>query len=150
MKLFNLAIACAVFFVLMAAPAQAEVLDQGRYPFEFVVPDDLNCAGEDGLAQGIVHLVVTTMPRGGLNIHISAQGTWTGLDSGNEAKWLENINDVLPMTGENYVRTVQQRLRILTKGRGNDFFLRFSFHITVVGGEVTAYIDSFTTECTVD
>lgn len=150
MKLFPLVIACAVMFVLTPAPAQGEVLDQGRYPFEFVVIDELNCAGEDGLAQGIYHQIVTTMPRGNLNIHISAQGTWTGLESGNELMWLDNINDVFPVSGENVVYNFVQRLRILTEGPGNDFFLRYNFHITIVGGEVTSYIDSFTTECTVD
>jgi hypothetical protein len=149
-KLFHLVIACAVVFVLTAAPAAAELVFQEWEPFEPVVTDDSGCAGEDGMAQSMVHTTVTTMPRGNLNTHINARGTWTGISTGNEAAWLDIINDVLAMLGENLVWTIQQRLRILTQGPGNDFFLRYRFHVTVVGGEVTAYIDSLTTECTVD
>jgi hypothetical protein len=90
------------------------------------------------------------MPQGDVSVHLNARGTWTGIVNGNEAKWLDNINDVLPIAGENFVQTFQQRLRILTKGPGNDFFVRYKIHITVIGGEVTAYVDSFTTECTAD
>ena len=150
MKLIQVVIACAVMFVVTAAPANAEVFIQDWFPFEMVVTDDGDCAGEDGLAQGMVHYTVGTMPRGQFNVHINARGTWTGLETGLEAKWLDNINDVLPIDGENFVYTYQQRLRLLGQGPGNDFFLRYRFHVTVIGGEVTAYVDSLTIECTAD
>ena len=149
MKLIQVAIACAVMFIVAPAPAKAEIIVQNWQPFEFPVTDDFDCAGEDGLAQGMVHTTVSTMPQGQFNIHINARGTFTGLDTGNEWKWLDNINDVLPINGENFVWTIQQRLRLLGQGPGNDFFLKLKFHVTVIGGEVTAYVDSFTVECTV-
>jgi hypothetical protein len=149
MKLIQVIIACAVILVVSSAPAQAEVIQQGWFPFEFVTTDDFDCSGEDGLAQGMFHSTITTMPRGQFNVHLNARGTWTGLETGFEAKWLDNINDVLPISGENIVHTFQQRLRILSQGPGNDFFLSYRFHVTVIGGEVTAYVDSFTIECTV-
>jgi len=151
MKLIRVAIACAVMFIVAPATAKAEIIEQSWNPFEFVVTDDFGCAGEDGLAQGMVHNTVSTMPRGGFNVHINARGTWTGFNTGNEYKWLDNINDVWPLfTGENDVYTFQQRLRLLRKGPGNDFFLKYRFHITVTGGEVTAYVDSFSVECSVE
>ena len=149
MKINQVIIACAVMLVVTTAPAKAEVIVQEWSPFEFVTIDDFDCAGEDGLAQGMVHTTVATMPQGGVSAHINARGTWTGLETGNEGKWLDNINDVLPILDENFVHTFQQRLRILSQGPGNDFFLSYRFHVTVIGGEVTAYVDSFTIECTV-
>jgi len=150
MKLIQVIIACAVMFIVTAAPAKAEIIDQFWGPFEFPTTDDFDCAGEDGFAQGMVHVTVANMPQGGVSFHLEARGTWTGIATGNEGKWLDNINDVLPIDGENFVQTFQQRVRILGKGRGNDFFLKYKFHVTVIGGEVTAYVDSLTTECTVD
>ena len=148
MKLIQVIITCAVIFIVTAAPANAEVIVQDWSPFEFIVTDDSDCAGEDGLAQGMVHTTVATMPQGGFSVHLNARGTWTGLETGNEAKWLDNINDVLPIQGENVVYTFQQRLRILG-GPGGAFFLRYKFHIVDIGGEVRSYIDSLTIECTV-
>ena len=148
MKLIQVIITCAVIFIVTAAPANAEVIFQDWSPFEFSVTDDSNCAGEDGLAQGMAHTTVATMPRGGLSIHLNARGTFIGLETGSEAKWLDNISDVLPLQGENVVYNFQQRLRILGGPRGA-FFLRYKFHVTDLGGEVTAYIDSLTIECTV-
>jgi hypothetical protein len=149
MKLIKVVFAGAVMFVVTAGPANAEVIVNDWFPFEFVVIDGGDCAGEDGVAQGIVHQTVTTMPQGNFNVHINARGTWTGIETGNEGKWLDNINDVLPILGENVVYTFQQRLRILGQGPGGDFFLRYKFHVTEIGGEITSYIDSLTTECTV-
>ena len=97
MKLIQVIITCAVIFIVTAAPANAEVIVQDWSPFEFIVTDDSDCAGEDGLAQGMVHTTVATMPQGGFSVHLNARGTWTGLETGNEAKWLDNINDVLPI-----------------------------------------------------
>ena len=139
--------ACAVVFIVTAAPANAEIIDQDWSPFEFIVTDDFDCAGEDGLLQGMAHTTVATMPQGGLSIHFNARGTFTGLDTGTEWKWLDNINDVLPIEGENVVYTFQQRLRVIGGPRA-DFFLKDKFHVTVIGGEVTAYVDSITVECT--
>ena len=150
MKLNQVIIACAVMLVVTAAPAKAEVIRQEWSPFEMVVTDDFDCAGENGLAQGMVHWTVTTMPRGQFNVHLNARGTWTGLVTGIEAKWLDNVNDVLPIDGENFVWTIQQRLRLLGQGPGNDFFLSYRFHVTVIGGELTAYVDSFSFKCSLD
>jgi hypothetical protein len=150
MKIIYVVVACALMFIVTASPVSAKVVVQDWSPFEMVTTDDFDCAGEDGLAQGMRHLTVATMPRGGFSFHLNARGTWTGLQSGNEVKWLDNINDVLPIDGENFVLTQQQRLRLLGQGPGNDFFLKYKFHVTVIGGEVTAYVDSFTTECIVD
>jgi hypothetical protein len=148
MKIIQVIITCAVIFIVTAAPAKANN-PQYRSHFESVIIDSSGCAGEDGLAQGMVHVTVANMPGRGVSEHINAQGTWIGLETGNEAKWLDNINDVLPITGENVVYTFQRRLRILGQGPGGDFFLRYKFHVTDIGGEVTAYFDSATTECTV-
>jgi hypothetical protein len=49
MKLIQVIIACAVILVVSSAPAQAEVIQQGWFPFEFVTTDDFDCSGEDGL-----------------------------------------------------------------------------------------------------
>lgn len=141
-------ITCALVFIVTASPANAGVIVQDWSPFEFIVPDDSDCSGQPGLAQGMVHTTVATMPRGGFNIHVNARGTWTGLDTGVEAKWLDNISDVLPILGENFVYTYQQSLRILG-GPGGSFFLRYKFHLVEIGGEVRSYIDSLTIECTV-
>ena len=140
--------ACAVVFIVTAAPANAEVIIQDRSPFEFPVTDDADCAGEDGIAQGMAHWTVATTPRGGLNVHLNARGTCIGVETGSEAKWLDNINDVLPILGENFVYNFQQSLRIIGGPRGS-FFLRYKFHVTDIGGEVRAYIDSLSIECTV-
>jgi len=140
--------ACAVVFIVTAAPANAEIIVQDWSPFEFIVTDDSDCAGEDGLAQGMAHTTIATMPRGGLNVHFNARGTFTGLDTGNEAKWLDNISDVLPILGENFVYTYQQSLRIIG-GPGGAFFLTYKFHVVEIGGEVRSYIDSLTIKCTV-
>ena len=140
--------ACAVVFIVTASPANAEVIFQDWSPFEFYVTDDADCAGEDGIAQGMVHSTIATTPRGGLNLHFNARGTFIGVETGSEAKWLDNINDVLPILGENFVYNFQQSLRILGGPRGS-FFLKYQFHVTDTGGEVRAYIDSLTIECTV-
>ena len=149
MKLIRVAIACAVMFIVAPATAKAEIIEQSWNSFEFVVTDDFGCSGEDGLAQGMVHTTVSTMPQGQFNAHLNARGTVTGLNTGNEFTWMDNINNVLPIDGENFVWTIQQRLRLLGQGPGNDFFLSYRFHVTVIGGELTAYVDSFTIECTV-
>jgi hypothetical protein len=150
MKLIRIAIACAVMFIVAPATAKAEIIEQSWNPFEFVATDDFGCAGEDGLVQGMVHTTVATMPQGRFNVHFNARGTWTGIVTGGEWKWLDNINDVLPIDGENFVWTIQQRLRLLGQGPGNDFFLSYRFHLTAIGGELTAYVDSFSVECSVD
>ena len=135
---------------LIVSPAQAELVQQDWSPFEVVVTDDADCSGEDGIVQGMVHVTVTTMPRGNLNIHYNSRGTWTGLVTGAEAKTLENVNDVLPILGENVVYTYQQRLRVLGKGPKNDFFLKHKVHVTIIGGEITVYFDSYTTDCRIE
>ena len=150
MKRFKVVFAFAVMFIVAPAPAKAEIIFQDWSPCEFVQPDVFGCAGEDGLAQGMVHTTIATMPQGGFSIHLNAHGTWTGFDTGNEWKWLENYNDVLPIRGENEVWTIQQRVRVLGQGPGNDLFLKYKFHITVIGGELTAYVDSLSVECSVD
>jgi hypothetical protein len=150
MKLIQVIIACAVMFIVTAAPAKAEIIKQSWESFEFVQTDDFDCAGEDGLAQGMVHTTIANMPQGGLSIHALQRGTWTGFDTGNEFKWLHNYTDVLPINGENVVWTIQQRVRVLGQGPGNDLFVKWKYHVTDIGGEVTVYVDSLTFECTVD
>jgi hypothetical protein len=150
MKLIQVVFACAVMFIVTASPVSAEVVFQDWSPFEFVQTDDFDCAGEDGLAQGMVHTTIATMPQGGVSFHLNAHGTWTGFGTGNEFKWLYNYNDVLPINGENVVWTIQQRVRVLGQGPGNDLFVKYKFHRTVIGGEVTVYVESLTFECTVD
>ena len=146
-KLFATAVLLSL--ALIMSPAQAELLQQDWFPIERVVIDN-GCTGEDGLSQGMYHLTVTTMPQGNLNIHINARGTWTGFVTGAEAKWLENVNDVLPILGENVVYTYQRRFRVLGQGPKNDFFLKHKLHVTMIGDEVTVYFDSFTTDCRID
>ena len=150
MNRFKVVFACAVMFIVTASPVSAEVIAQDWSPYEFVQTDDFDCAGEDGIAQGMIHTTVATMPQGGFSYHHNARGTWIGIDTGREFKWLDNFNDVLPINGENLVWTQQQRVRVLGQGPGNDLFLKYKFHVTVIGGEVTVYVESLTVECTVD
>lgn len=132
------------------APAKAELLVNEWQEFAFPVPDDSDCAGEDGVASGLVHFTVTAMPSGLLGIHINANGIWKGNDSGVELHWKDNITDIIPILhdGEIVVWTIVQRLRITKRGpEPAQFRLKFDLHLVEVGGDLVVYHDEVSTVC---
>jgi hypothetical protein len=133
----------------LTAPVQAKVLAQYWTPDEFFAIDETNCAGEDGYVQLMSHVTVVDMPQGALGIHVNRRGTWTGLVTGTESKWLDNLVNVLPILGEGFVHTQIFTIRIVGQ-RGNNFYLRAKQHITIMGGEIITNIDSQTIDCKVD
>ena len=146
----NFAIIILITSMGMAAPTQAELLVNEWSPFEFVVlQDPNNPCGDDPafLAQGMQHLKVSTLRRGGLAINFNALGTFTGLESGQEAHWRHNINDVFPNFGETEVYNYQESLKIIGQGGDPSYFAKIKFHITLIGGEVKSYVDSAKIEC---
>ena len=80
MKLIQVIITCAAIFIVTTAPAKAEIIDQLWVPFEFPVTDDFGCAGEDGLAQDMVHVTVVTIQggHGGLSYQDQSAGDILG------------------------------------------------------------------------
>ena len=134
----------------LTAPVQAELLVNEWATFEFVVPQnpDTQC-GEDSsfLAQGMQHLKVSTLKNGMFAVNFNALGTFTGLNTGEEALWRHNINDVFPIDGENAVYTYRDTLKIIGRGGVASFFAKATFHVTEIGGEFKSYIDDVKIAC---
>lgn len=151
MKLINiLCTTTFLIFAVIAAPVQAKLLDNSWYPFEFVLEEDPeNPCGDDPfyLAQGMQHIKVSTLRRGGVAFSFNALGTFTGLVTGQEAHWRHNVTDVLPIDGENVVHTFRDNLKLIGQGGDPSYFATIKFHVTVIGGEVKSYIDSAEIKC---
>ena len=139
-----------LILAVAAAPANAEVLVNEWQEFAFPVPDTFGCAGEDSVASGVVHLVVTDFRKGNLGIHITAKGILKGNDSGIEVLWKENITDIIPIGdfGNHFVGTISQSLKIIGPG-GLLFRLNANAHLTEVGGEFIVYFDEVSITCNV-
>ncbi len=130
----------------------AEVTNQEWFPQEFLVVDESGCSGEDGIAQVLTHVTIARMPQGFWSFHVNSKGTWTGLESGTELKWVYSNNGVIPITlqgsgRDQFIRTEQVRLRIIGQGSIGDFFLRGKLHLVSLAGEPTANFDTVTTVC---
>jgi hypothetical protein len=137
-----------LLFAVVAAPAKAEVLVNEWQEFAFGVDDDFGCAGEDGVASGVVHVVVTDFRKGNLGIHFNAIGIWKGNDSGVELSWKENITDIIPIGdfGNHFVGTISQSVKIIGPG-GLLFRLNAKVHLTEVGGDFIVFFSDVTTVC---
>jgi len=147
MKLVQFALTAFVLVASMglSAPAQAELLDNNWYPFEFVLEQDPEhpCADDQYyLAQGMQHVNAASLRKGGVVFHFNALGTFTGLESGLEAHWRHNFTEVLPIQGETTVYSLQETLKIIGQGDVPSYFAKIKFHVTDIGGELRAYIDS--------
>lgn len=144
-------ITAVVAFSTFSMPAKAELLANFWDEFTFPVTDDSGCAGEDGMANGLVHITVTNFKKGGIGFHVNATGTWTGDISGDEYTWKDNVVDVLPIAEDGkFVLNVSQQLRIIGQGPGmGQFRLNFNLHIVEIGGELKTYVDELKTTCSV-
>ena len=145
-------ITALLIFMVPLAPARAELLVNEWQDFAFPVSDDFDCAGEDGVASGLVHFTVTLMPSGNFGVHINANGIWKGNDSGIEFHWKENTTDIIPILadGEIVVWTIIQRLRVTKRGpESAQFRLKYDRHIIEVDGDLVVFHDEVSTVCTV-
>ena len=135
-----------LIFTVIAAPAKAELLVNEWQEFAFPVTDDYGCAGEDGVASGVVHTRISDLRMGDVAFQINAKGIWKGDDSGVEFLWKDNITEVVPVDiGDHFVVTFSQNLRIIGQGLG--FRVNANVHITEVGGELVVYFNEFTIVC---
>ena len=137
-----------LLFAFVAAPVQAKVLLSEWQEFAFPAPDESGCAGESGVASGVVHVVVSDFGKGELGIHFNAKGILKGDESGVEVALKDNITDIIPIGdfGNHFVGTFSQNLRIIGPG-GLLFRLNAKIHLTEVGGEFIVYFDEVTTVC---
>jgi hypothetical protein len=140
----------SVTILTAAAPVQAAPpLFNEWQEFAFPVPDTFDCAGEDGVASGVVHRVAIDLNQGGVGFHLNAQGIWKGNDTGTEYKWRDNITDVIPIDNpDNFVGTLSESLKIIG-GPNGSFRLKGDVHVTVVNNEVVVYFDNVSTSCSV-
>lgn len=143
-------LAVILIFASVAAPAKAEVLLNQWNEFAFPTIDDFGCAGENGVASGIVHLVYSDFKKGNLSLHLSAKGIWKGNDSGFETIWKDNISEVMPIAdfGNHFVGTFSQSLKLIGQG-GLAFRLNANVHLTEVGGEFIVYFDEVSIDCNI-
>ena len=137
-----------LLFAVTAAPAKAGVLLNTWQDFAFPVPDESGCAGEDAVASGVVHILITDFEKGGLGVHFTAKGILKGNDSGVEVFWKDNVTDIIPIGdfGNHFVGTLSQSLKIIGQG-GLLFRLNAKVHLTEVGGEFIVYFDEVSTVC---
>lgn len=139
----------ALICLLAIQSVRAEIVFQGWQEFAFPITDDLNCAGEDGVASGMVHTTITEMASG-YGVRLNAIGIVKGDDSGTEYLWRDNIVEVVPFDdwGTHAVGTTQERLKIIGKGgQYVKFVLLYKAHLTEIGGEVVVYFDGATFLC---
>jgi len=151
MRLINiLCTTTFLIFTVIAAPAKAGILVNEWQEFAFPVFDDFGCAGEDGVASGVAHTVVSDFKKGELGIHINAKGILKGDDSGVEVVWKDNIVDIVPIGdfGNHFVGTISQSLKLIGPG-GLLFRLKANVHLTEVGGQFIVFFDKATIVCNV-
>ena len=152
MSMFKKCFAIILFIALvgLAAPVHAELVVNEWAPFEFVVPQNPEepCADDPAfLAQGMQHLKVSTLRNGGFAVNFNALGTFTGLVTGQEWHWRDNIADVLPIDGENAVYTFHNTLKIIGQRGAPTYFAEVRFHVTEIGGELKSYIEVENISC---
>jgi hypothetical protein len=148
-----LTILAAIVFVAVTAyagPVQAEPpLYNVWQEFAFPVPDDADCAGEDGVASGVLHVVEREFKKGVYGYHLNAKGIWKGDDTGIELLWRDNISEVVPVWGPSHrVGTTTQSFKIIG-GPNGQFRLKVTAHIVEVGGQPVVYFEDVTTTCNV-
>jgi len=150
MKIIYVVVACALMFILTAAPAKAGILVNEWQEFAFPVTDDFGCAGEDAVASGVAHVTVSDFRKGELGIHLNAKGILKGDDSGVEVLWKDNVTDIVPIGdfGNHFVGTISQSIKIIGQG-GLLFRLKANVHLTEVGGEFIVFFDRATFVCRV-
>lgn len=139
----------ALILGLAIPPARAEIVFQGWQEFAMPVTDETGCAGENGVASGIVHTTIAEL-QDGYSYHINAQGIVKGDDSGIEYLLRDNIMEVIPFSdwGTHAIGTTQQRLKLIGKGgQAVKFVLLYRAHLTEIGGEVVVYFDGATFQC---
>jgi hypothetical protein len=148
MKIIYVVVACALMFIVSAAPAKAGIIVNEWQEFAFAVTDDFDCAGEDGFASGVLHLIVSDFRKGGVGAHLTAKGILKGNDSKIEVVWKDNILDILPIgdLGNHVVWTQTETLKLIGQG-GLAFGFRANFHLTEVGGQPIVYFDRATFVC---
>ena len=152
MKSIQMTTACALILMLSTVPVRAENLVQAWNPFGGILVDSIGCLGEDGFAQGMVHTVISNLRQGGVLIHFNAQGTVTGLVTGNEWLWRDSWNETLPIfdgTFDDVVFTEQRRLKIIGPAHLPSLFINIEFHATIVDSEIKVFTGSTmpTLEC---
>lgn len=148
-----LTILVAIVFVTVTAYAgpvhAAPPLYNVWQEFSFPVTDDSDCAGEDGVASGVVHLVERDFKKGVYGFHVNAMGIWKGDDTGIELLWRDNVSEVVPVWGPSHkVGTTTQSLKIIG-GPYGQFRLKYTAHIVEVGGQLVVYFEDVTTACNV-
>lgn len=146
-----LTILAAIVFVAVTAYADpvraAPPLYNVWVEFSFPVPDDSDCAGEDGVASGVVHLFEREFNKGVWGYHVNAKGIWKGDDTGTELLWIDNVSEVVPVWGPSHkVGTTTQSLKIIG-GPNGQFRLKFTAHIVEVDGQLVVYFEDVTTTC---
>lgn len=138
--------------ILVAAiePTEAQILQQEWQEFAFPIADVSGCAGEDGVASGMVHYTVTSMPSGWVGVHINAEGIVEGNDSGALYLWRDNITDIVPVVeaGELFVGTYRNTLKIIGPGNGlAKFMFSAKVHLTEIDGVAVVYFDEASFSC---
>jgi hypothetical protein len=154
MNNFKITFAATVLAVSMGLPAlvQAELLENSWTPIDALVPNnpDAPCGDTEFFRlEGMQHLKVSNLRRGGVAINVNLMGTLTPLGSEEEgAIFRQNIHDVLPIDGENFVGSLGDTIKIIAKGSdGNNYRSNFNLHVTRIGDEYKSYVSTDRVSC---
>jgi hypothetical protein len=148
-----LTISAAILFIALTAYAGSVQAEPPTYngwqEFSFAVPDDADCAGENGVASGVFHVVEREFKKGVWGFHLNAKGIWKGDDTGTELLWIENVSEVVPIWGPSHkVATFSQSLKIIG-GPNGQFRLKVTAHIVEVDGQLVVVFENVSTTCKV-
>jgi hypothetical protein len=148
-------VAAALVVPANKAAAQPVVLDR-HVPFDFAATNP--CTGEPFTGSGFFHLKITLTVAP--NFHLSVEENFESAQ-GTTASGVRYVvplqlathtiidSDVAPVTAtqevmEQFIRQGEDGTFVM----GDDFFLRFKFHLTVnANGDVTASFSDFTITC---
>lgn len=136
-------------WVCLSASVQAETVENTWNQFDIIIPGSPDCGNENDFfrLEGMEHLKVSTLRNGMYAVNIVTIGTLTPLGSEEGFIFRQNINDVLPIFGENVVYNLGQRVRVITEGKEPNLLVNINFHVTDLGGEIKSWIDTERITC---
>jgi len=145
-----------LLLVLLASPAQAEILfnDSMDISMEVFVPCANGGAGEVVELSGPLHTLITFTFNGNEvsgTTHFQPQGiSGIGLSTGDKYQGVGLTQDHFAGSLQNaqFSYTFVNNFRIVGQGPGNNFTLHETFHLTFsASGAITSIHDNFTADC---
>jgi len=156
MRKLTTLVSIGAMLAVLAAPAQAEVVDNETIDFDLVqfVPCANAGAGELVELNGPLH-ILTSITLNGNNLrgktHFQPQGvSGVGQETGDRYHAVGVTQDYFRGSFRNgqFVETFVNNFRIIGQGHGNNFLVHENFHLTInASGELTTTHDNFRVEC---